>query len=204
MKTNKKRIRRITLLPGWILRLKGRIHARHGASVVSVYIERLLKKLCTLEAREALETEKELYATRNTAANCLTSIRQEIKALSKMPDAVAETSDMAIRANRRNAADVETHQKTISTCIRTITSANESLINGLINLEVRIKATRAQAEEKLLQYIVGVRKKLSDFTFDLNVVENTAVEIYVEKHRVLDNAISKLAYLAYKDISKEE
>lgn len=201
MKTKKRRIRRVTLLPGWVLRLKGRIHARYGASVVSAYIGRLLRKLCSLEDREVLETEKALYPTRDTAANCLTTISREANALSQMPDAVPENSDIAIRTNQRNAAAVETHKNTISACTRTITSANELIINGVTILEGRIATMRAKTEEKILQYIAGVRKKLPDYTFDLNAEENTAVDIYVANHRVLDNAISKLAY---KTINEEE
>ncbi len=201
MKTKKRRIRHVTLLPGWVLRLKGRIDARHGVSVVNAYIGRLLKKLCSLEAREALATEKELYVTRETAAICLTTISQEANSLSEMSDAVPETSDIAIRANQRNAAAAEMHRNAVKANIRTITSANELIINGLTNLEERITTMRANAKEKILQYIAGVRKKLPDFTFDLNVEENTAVDIYAANHSVLDGAISKVAYNA---INEEE
>lgn len=120
MKNKKKRIRRVTLIPGWILYIKGRIDARYGVSVVSAYIGGLLKKLCSLGTREIIETEKELYSTRDAAAICLTTISQEGDALSEMPDAAPETSDIAIRANQRNAAATETHRNAISASIRSL------------------------------------------------------------------------------------
>lgn len=194
MKTQKRRIRHVTILPGWFLRLKGKIDAKHGSSVVNAYIGRLLKKLCSLESREALETEKELYPTRQSAAKSLATLAQENVALSDTPDNIPEINDTAVRINQRHSAEADSHRNAIRSSIYTIASANEQIINGMTILEERISTMRAKAKEKILQYISGVRKKLPDFNYDLNIEENTAIEIYEDNHRELDEAIRKVAY----------
>lgn len=203
MKNKARKIRQVTLLPGWFMRLKGRLDAKHGLSVVKAYINRLLKRLASLESREALVVEKQLCLTRDSAAVCIENIGRSKNAIAKAPSDMPATSDIAVRANRRNAARIEANRSAIDSSMRVIISSNETLIDELTNLEERIKTMRAKCGEKVMQYVLGVRKRISDFAYDFTVDDNTAVELYVDQHKELDDEIRRIAYNWDYD-SKEE
>lgn len=196
MKNSKKRkrIRRVCKLPGWILRIKGRLDARNGPPVVNAYIKRLLHRLSSFENREVLWTEDEMHNTRDSAARSLASMKSGKESLASAPAASSGMSARDIRITRIASAEQASLRGSISSARMTVVSANELIIDSNTRVEERVKKMREKTLEKLMFYLHGVRKKLSDFDCDFTPIENGALEIYMSNHRELDDTIRRTAY----------
>ncbi|MBR3299297.1 MAG: hypothetical protein IKI64_08840 [Clostridia bacterium] len=190
----RKRIRKPCRLPGWILRIKGKLDARHGPPVVNSYIKRLLHRLSSFENQEVLWTEDEMHSTRDSAARSLSGMKSGKESLSSASDASSGSTARDVRASRRASAEQASLRSSISAAKTTVVSANELIIDSNTRVEERIKKMREKTLEKLMFYLQGVRRKLVDFDYDFSPIENGALEIYMSNHRELDDAIRRTAY----------
>ena len=190
----RKRIRKPCRLPGWILRIKGKLDARHGPPVVNSYIKRLLHRLSSFENQEVLWTEDEMHSTRDSAARSLSGMKSGKESLSSASDASSGSTARDVRASRRASAEQASLRSSISAAKTTVVSANELIIDSNTRVEERIKKMREKTLEKLMFYLQGVRRMLVDFDYDFSPIENGALEIYMSNHRELDDAIRRTAY----------
>ena len=190
----RKRIRKPCRLPGWILRIKGKLDARHGPPVVNSYIKRLLHRLSSFENQEVLWTEDEMHSTRDSAARSLSGMKSGKESLSSASDASSGSTARDVRASRRASAEQASLRSSISAAKTTVVSANELIIDSNTRVEERIKKMREKTLEKLMFYLQGVHRKLVDFDYDFSPIENGALEIYMSNHRELDDAIRRTAY----------
>ena len=79
---NKRKVKSVTWMPGFILKLKGRLDSRRGEGVCNEYICQLYKKLAAMEVNEVVEAENLLFDARRSAAVILTRFAEQKRFLS--------------------------------------------------------------------------------------------------------------------------
>ena len=189
--SNSKRIKSVTRLPGWILRVKGRLDSKKGKGVCDEYIHHLSRRLVAMESEEAICAENGLFEDRKKAAAILAGFSEKEELLDREPDSKQAGNDVeAIRAGRRDAEKKEAARSGLRNAIENLTVINQQIINTDIVLDERINKMRSKAAEKIHAYVVGIRcGELGEYTCDLSEPEDSAREIYTEKHRELDGKI---------------
>ena len=79
---NRRKVRSVTWMPGFILKFKGRLDSRKGGGVCNGYICQLYRKLAVLEVDEVIVVENLLFHTRKKAAVILTRFTEQERYLS--------------------------------------------------------------------------------------------------------------------------
>ena len=191
-----KKVKPVTRTPGWILRIKGRRDSRKGKGVCDEYICRHRRRLGVAESREVIRAENRLFSPRKEAAVLLARLSELTKAqadiISYKRDSRAET----IRMNRRNAQRRAEASEEIREIVKKLTMINEMLINTDLILDEKINKLRSGLEEKLHAYAAGVRAgKLPDYEYEKGDGDDSAREIYRNRHDVLDGKIREIVHL---------
>lgn len=191
-----KRVKPVTRMPGWILRIKGRGDSRKGKGVCDEYICRQRRRLGVAESREVIRAENRLFSPRKEAAVLLARLSELTKAqadiISYNRDSRAET----IRMNRRNAQRRAEASEEIREIVKKLTMINEMLINTDLILDEKINKLRSGLEEKLHAYAAGVRAgKLPDYEYEKGDGDDSAREIYRNRHDGLDGKIREIVHL---------
>lgn len=191
-----KRVKPVTRMPGWILRIKGRRDSRKGKGVCDEYICRQRRRLGVAESREVIRAENRLFSPRKEAAVLLARLSELTKAqadiISYNRDSRAET----IRVNRRNAQRRAAASEEIREIVKKLTMINEMLINTDLILDEKINKMRSGLEEKLHAYAAGVRAgKLPDYEYVKGAEDDSAREIYRNRHDGLDGKIREVVHL---------
>ncbi|MEY8428026.1 hypothetical protein AALA00_09990 [Lachnospiraceae bacterium 46-15] len=189
--SNSKRTKSVTRLPGWILRIKGKLDSKKGKGVCDEYIHHLSKRLVVMESAEVIRAENGLFEDRKKAAAVLAGFSEQKELLDREPDGRQKGSDVeAIRANRKDAERKEAARSGLRDGIENLTVINEQIINTDTVLDERINKMRSKAAEKIHAYVVGIRcGELREYTCDLSAPEDSAREIYIAKHRELNEKI---------------
>lgn len=188
-----KKMHNVTILPGWILKLKGKFDSQKGKGVCDEYIQRLTGRVAAMEADEIIDAEKALHNARKEAAVILTGFSDKKEVLSKIPDNRKEETVFDIRNNRRNRKCRGDAQKSLKAAVEKLTEINEQIIDMDIVLDERIHKIRNHAGEKIHAYIIGIRcGSLSDYIYDLSDIDDSARMIYIEKHKSLDRRIREV------------
>lgn len=191
--SNSKKVKSVTYLPGWILRIKGRFDSKKGKGVCDEYIHRLTKKLAAMEADEVIDAENALHAVRKEAAVTITGFSEQKAALAKIPENTGKDTVETIRNNRRNSKRRSDVINELKTSVEKLTNINEQIINVNTVMDERIYKMRNNAAEKIHAYIVGIRcGSLDDYRYDLSEADNYAEEIYRTKHEKLDEKIREI------------
>lgn len=195
-RADSKRVKPVTRMPGWILRIKGRRDSRKGKGVCDEYICRQRRRLGVAESREVIRAENRLFSSRKEAAVLLARLSELTKAqadiISYNRDSRAET----IRVNRRNAQRRAAASEEIREIVKKLTMINEMLINTDLILDEKINKMRSGLEEKLHAYAAGVRAgKLPDYECVKGAEDDSAREIYRNRHDGLDGKIREVVHL---------
>lgn len=183
------RIPKVTRFSGGLLHMKGRLDGRRGEGVVDAYVDKLLKRLRILEAEAVQETENRLHPSRDKASSeYFPMLRTEVPAPhEKKP----EHTDADVRANRRLAqetAAAETRYRAAETGLMSIA---ECVIHEDTLLRERILQLRSDAFSRIEVYVAGVRHRLKEYTAEAAETDDRAWEIYVEKHRLQNEALTR-------------
>lgn len=79
---NSRKVKSVTWIPGFVLKLKGRLDSRRGEGVCNEYICQLYKKLAAMEVNEVVAVENLLFDARKLAAVILTRFAEQERFLS--------------------------------------------------------------------------------------------------------------------------
>ena len=168
-----------TVLPGFILRIKGRIDSRKGANAVETFIRRMIHKVYVLENQEYMFADKCLKVDRNEAANALSVLGE--KSVETPPDSkVAQQHHKNIAAKRSQAS-------------ARIIDAYEHLCHIHALVEEHCMRIRNYNDAKLQQYFSGVTV---DFNKDY-AYSDEAKDRYLDHHKACDTAVREFASCAY-------
>ena len=190
------KVRQVTRMPGVLLKIKGRLDSRKGQGVCDENVHRWEKKLAALEAKETIQAENRLFEVRKEASAILTRLSE--LAQGRLEETAYRNSHSVqyIRTERKNsekrAAAVSESRK----ILEKLTVINEMIINTDLVLDERINKMRKGVEEKIYAYTAGIRAgKLKDYQYEKKEEDNSAKEIYSNRHEDLDRRIRTIVKL---------
>lgn len=193
---NSKCTQRITYLPGWALSIKGKIDSQKGRGVCDEYIRRLHRKQISLETQEVINTENALFDVRKEAAVILSGLEEQRRQWKEIPAKTTGSDVASIRMNRRNIQRANTIKTEIKKNIEKLTMLNERIINANTVLDERINQLRNNTAMKIHAYIQGMRcQKNDNYECDIMITDDSARQIYDEKHKELDQKIRTVVNL---------
>lgn len=200
---NERKLKTVTSLPKWILKLLGRYHAKHGGvNVVDMHIKRWEHKLNAFENEVLKEEEKAMHPIRESAAQAISTISRMKDEIHLLPEHAPEespspTDPKSIRAVRNAKANAASKKNMAisknAASTEDIIRFNELIISSNVDVREYIEYLRNHYSMCVDSYLAGVRKVLPDYAM-VNSFSNKALEIYEMHHRILDNEIQRIAY----------
>lgn len=171
--TNHK-VKRVTRVPAFILKLFGRLDAKKGAAVCETHLKRYLAKCLSIESEECKSHNDALRLIREEAAilvgvMCTTS------------------NDNAVKP-----AEIYSNQqlfKAQSSALQRLAQIRAEIAIANNSLESRIHEIRQDTSVMVQAYLKGVRRVLPDFEMDITF-SNEVLEKYYESRKSVDEAIS--------------
>lgn len=191
-----RKLKKVTILPDFILRIKGKHDTSKGEMIAQAFIRKLQDKCQPLENYEVLTAERLLHSSREEAGILIVKIKDLRKRLATLPEAVEEVKATDFRANRRTEAARQNIIHEIQVNLERLTQIHELITDINTALELRVSKIRNHCSYKINAYLVGVKSVVADFSVDLSF-NGKVVEKYLEKHQVLDNAISAIVTSVY-------
>lgn len=194
------KLRKVTRLPKWVLRLMGKLDAKQGVSVVDAHIALWLDRLGAFENDLVKAEEKAVLPVREKAALAVSALERAKTDLSvpAIPSNTDEPTDpKLIRAVRDAKAKAEGRRNNAESLHKASTeeliSCNELIISSNVKTRERIEAMRNTAKASIDAYVKGVRKVFPDYSPQV-IFSNDALEIYLSPHSVLDAKVKEVAY----------
>lgn len=200
-----KRIKRITLMPGFLLKIKGKLDSGKGETIPNAYIHKMLSCCAGIENSEVIHAESMLEKERKAAASAITNIAQKKRKLCGIPGEVSEDSDspFVVRENNRNKKAKQEILADINHCYEELSIIQEQLIGGHTVLDERVEKTRNLGMRSVNKYIEGVRSgKLPEYDPEITFFDNARF-LYLNRHEEGDRKIRD--YVAeYRDKNAKE
>lgn len=194
------KLRKVTRLPKWVLRLMGKLDAKQGVSVVDAHIALWLDRLGAFENDLVKAEEKAVLPVREKAALAVSALERAKADLSvpAIPSNTDEPTDpKLIRAVRDAKAKAEGRRNNAESLHKASTeeliSCNELIISSNVKTRERIEAMRNTAKASIDAYVKGVRKVFPDYSPQV-IFSNDVLEIYLSPHSVLDAKVKEVAY----------
>lgn len=183
------RIKRVTLLPGFILKWKGKLDSRKGEQIPNAFVQKMLSCCASNENAEVIHTESMLDMDRKNASAAITSIACKKRLLDSIPKEVPEDSPYAIRENNRNRKASKEMLANISQHYEALSVIQEHITDIHTVLDERVERTRNMGMCSINKYIEGVRSgKLREYDPEINFFDN-AVFVYLRRHEEGDKKI---------------
>lgn len=196
------KVRQVTRMPGVLLKIKGRLDSRKGKGVCDENVHRWEKKLAALEAKEMIQAENRLFEVRKEASAILTRLSELTQGRLEEVDYRNSDRVQYIRTERKNSAKRAAAVSESRKIVDKLSVINEVIIHTDLVLDERLNKIRKGVEEKTYAYIAGIRAgKLKDYQYEKEEEDNSAKEIYSNRHEDLDRRIRTIVKL-YRE--KEE
>ena len=195
---NNNKIKPVTAMPGWMLKVKGWIDSYLGESVCDKYVEGLHKKMACQAGNEDIAAENDLFLLRKEAAFLILEFREQEKRMSAIPSAKAGDSTEVVRENRRNNAAFQTARTDMQELVRKMTELDETISHIETVRNIRISKMQSYKEEKIAAYVAGVRcGALKQYEPAISAYDDSARHVYREKHEALEEQMKFI--LTYKE-----
>ena len=186
------KVRQVTRMPGAFLKIKGNLDSRKGAGVCDETIHRWERKLAALESKEAIQAENWLFEGRKEASVILVRLSELEKVQTEISGNIGSGTAESIRLQRKDTARKMAAVAEIQGILQKLTAINEMIINTDLILDERINKMRRGLEEKQYAYLSGIRAgKLKDYHYERKNEDDTARELYHNRHKELDVKIAK-------------
>lgn len=185
------RIRKITNLPDFVLKILGAFDARDGTTdIAEERIRGYLKRADALVEKEILISSKRALKPRQAGAKLLIRLSEDKENRGCISWRDSPVSPYDIRYNRCSSSAAISFESNIELHKKKLSDVNEKLVQLSDVLDIRIDKTCDKAIVKMSAYIRGVRKKVDDFDPEL-VFSQTAYNEYVAKHKKGDTDIAE-------------
>lgn len=177
-----------TVMPDWILSIKGKLNARNGDESVNSFIEKLIRKTESYESQLCMLAESETAHERNNATELLTDIAKQKQMIPRIQKPENGNTIKTIRENRKYSETINACRQNVENDLISLSKINEKIVSVDADLnEVIIKA-RKNCESKIAAYCVGVKKISPDYESPVQY-KNDALKMYYTKHEALDEEI---------------
>ncbi len=183
------KIKRVTLMPGWLLKFKGRWDSRKGDGVCDEFLKKLTKKAAAIEAMEAIKAESVLHGRRKLGGELLLVLSENREAAHNKPELEEVTSPKIARKNNQKMSAHINGKNIFKEARKQLSEINEDIIFVDTVLSEKTEKLHSQTIEKFHAYVSGVRAgKLPDYTVKSGF-DSKASDIYHAKHAELDTMI---------------
>ena len=180
-----KHCQKVTFLPDFVLKIKGKLDVSKRESTAHVFINGLYDKCVAIESLEVSKAENLLQDYRDEGKQLLYKVGQYTRSLHRISK---EGTSVRQNAHKEFKEDVNRLIK-IYDIIRDVNTA----------LERRISKTRQNCSHKIGAYTQGIKLVMPDFSLITYHYEKS-IEEYLSKHKDTDDAIARIA----KSITDEE
>lgn len=196
------KLRTVTRIPKWVIRIIGKLDAKQGVSVVDAHIALWLDRLGAFENDLVKAEEKAVLPVREKAALAVSALERakadlSVPAIPTNTDKPKPTDPKLIRAVRNAQEKAEGRRNNAESLHKSSTeeliSCNELIISSNVKTRERIEAMRNTAKASIDAYVKGVRKVFPDFSPQVTF-SDYALEIYLSPHSVLDAKVKEVAY----------
>lgn len=187
-----------TVIPDFILAIKGKINARNGNEVADSFVKRLIRRTESYENQLCTFAEAEIAEVRNNAAELLTDIAKQKQVISRVPKAEEGNTVDVIRSNRKYSEITNKCRDKIENDLIVLSKLYEKILSIDSDLNELIAKTRKNCESKIAAYCIGVRKINPDYEPSIGY-DNDALKIYSSKHQMLDSEIES-AVKEFKEV----
>lgn len=183
------KIKRITMLPGFLIKLKGKLDSRKGEQIPNAYVQKMLSCCAGNENAEVIYTESMLINDRKNASAAITNIASKKRLLASVPKEISEDSPYTIRENNRNRKAIEEMLAEIHQHYEDLSVIHEHITDIHTVLDERVERTRNIGMCSINKYIEGVRSgKLPEYDPEITFFDN-AVFVYLRRHEEGDKKI---------------
>ena len=104
-KAENSRIKSVTIMPCFLLKLQGRLDSRKGESIAQAHIDKLKDKCSQFESEEYKSAENVLAGTRANASEALEKLRKSRRNEEKVPDKENAKTVYQLREYQRISAE---------------------------------------------------------------------------------------------------
>ena len=192
-KKQHRKIKSVTKMPCFILKLQGKLDSRKGDSVATARIAKLKDRCAAIENLECLEMEYSLFGAREQAAETLSALDNTKKDIPIKSEPMSPLDVHKLREEAKKAQKKRESQAKAAELLKRLYQIREILTHGDAELEERILKIRKKALVKIDAYVKGLRSsKLPDFEPDIMFC-NDASSTYHAQHSALDNKICQIA-----------
>jgi len=188
----------LTMIPDFILAIKGKMNAKNGDEVADFFVKKLIKKTEAYENQLCALVEVEIAVTRNNAAELLTDIARQKQIISRVPKVENGNTVDAIREKRKNSEKINKSKEKIENDLIVLSKLYEEIVSVDSDLNELIAKARKNCESKIAAYCFGVRKIHPDYEPPVGY-DNDALKIYYSKHQMLDSEIAS-AVKEFKEV----
>ena len=180
-----KRIKRITLMPGFLLKIKGKLDSGKGETIPNAYIHKNLNIKVTDNEVSLIHDNNMIAKTmlekeRKAAASAITNIAQKKRKLCGIPGEVSEDSDspFVVRENNRNKKAKQEILADINHCYEELSIIQEQLIGGQTVLDERVEKTRNLGMRSVNKYIEGVQSAIMWRSTEIKMLRRRTYEFF--------------------------
>jgi len=178
-------IRKVSLLPDILFRLKGRIDAKRTSTFANENIDKLIYTTDGLINKEILRAQEILHPVREEAAQLIASIQVSKNAIKELTLKQSDTFAVVIRLNKQLNSAIRSNMNSLSVI-------NEFIITVTEALKQRIEKTRKVCLKKVSAYVTGLRSGgMPDYKYEVKF-QDTSLKNYIESHEKLDKKIKSL------------
>ena len=210
-KNKKRKLRKVTHCPRWLLKLSGKRDAKLGGKkAVDMKINEWIQRLGTFENDVYTAEEAKMSPIRNEAAQAINTLMSSSKNSGNKSTSVSvdPKDPKSIRAARRErsyaANQASSASNNISNSTKDIIRINEAIISSNVDVAEHIDRLRNHCNMCISRYIAGVLKVIPDYTFDEKLIKSNAKEISEFEHHQLDEEIKRIAYRIMKPEEKQK
>lgn len=200
---NGKKICKVTGMPNWILKIKGKMDARKGPEVADAYIEKMYKRLKSFDDLEVRTAENILESSREAAALNINMLSESSRTIATTQIPHSDGSPNGVRGARSAKGKVASAISASSNSSRSIYSINELITSVNLHLRTRVDQTYLIGLEKCKAYECGVKCRIPDYSipeFDMN---SEIINKYLETHKKLDDAVKAETYKCINNTEEE-
>lgn len=202
MKARTQKLRKVTRLPKWVLRLMGKLDAKKGIGVVDAHIAHWIDKLGAFANELVKAEEKAVFPIREKAALAISAI-ERAKADLSVPSIPTNTdkpepTEPKLKRAKRNATAKAVERRNNAESLHKasmeeLIGYNELIISSNVKTRERIEAMRNTAKASIDAYVKGVRKVFPDYSPKVTFSDD-ALYIYLTHHSALDSKVKEVAY----------
>lgn len=189
--TEKKKVRSVTWMPGWLLGVIGFIDSEFGEEVCSAHLEKLHIRMARFAAEEDRLTENRLTALRTEAQEIIEKIRMNLDFLEKLPDMKSGDSVEIARENIKIHNEKKLLEEKIFTDRCQLKKLPEIMMHVELDRNIYVNnALRLNRDEKMKAYVKGVRRgKLPQYKVPEMLYDDSARDLFRKEHEALEAEI---------------